>query len=322
MHHTFNLPEEQKLKYLQRPVNFKRLLIACVLAAQNGGIEVKQTRESSDLKIHLKGKTREGVDDVLTIGDRRSNIRMVNSLLHTLPGIKIVSEESIPEGNDDIIELLQIDRHIHDPEYATIPDDINLNLDDLVIWIDPLDATKEYSEGLTQYVTTMVCVAKHGEPIIGVVHQPFTPETYWASKFGIDKKLIQSKFSTNHSNKSSSLKIVISRSHKGDIENWKQLKSTFKNFTFLQSAGSGYKTLQLLKGEADLYLHKTYIKKWDLCAPNALIRFGSQGGVMTTLNGDKLDYGFQADTLNRDGIFATARNDLVKYKDMLPIDSD
>lgn len=239
---------------------------------------------------------------------------MVNSLLYTIPGIKVISEENLQ--NDDIIELLNVEKHLKSTEYSAIPDDIQLNLDDLVIWIDPLDATKEYSEGLTEFVTTMVCVARNGEPIIGVIHQPFESKTYWTSKFGIDKKLLN--FGSIDHQTNQSLRIIISRSHSGNVKNWLQKNPRLpKNLTIIEAAGSGYKTLQLLKDNADIYLHQTYIKKWDICAPNVLLRYSSKGGVMTTLNGVEIDYGFQTDVLNRDGIFATNRPDLIHWRDII-----
>lgn len=77
---------------------------------------------------------------------------------------------------------------------AELPD-INVPIDDLTLWIDPLDATKEYTEKLFQYVSVMICVAdKEGDAIAGVVYFPFTNKLYWAWKgYGVSENLASVK---------------------------------------------------------------------------------------------------------------------------------
>lgn len=40
-------------------------------------------------------------------------------------------------------------------------------------WVDPLDGTKEYTQGLLDHVTVLVGFAVGGRAVAGVVHQPF-----------------------------------------------------------------------------------------------------------------------------------------------------
>ena len=53
------------------------------------------------------------------------------------------------------------------------------------------------------------------------------------------------------------------------------------------------------------YLHKTKIKKWDICAGDALLRAG--GGMMTDWDGRDFEYGADSDPLNDKGVLAALR---------------
>ncbi|CAG0918683.1 unnamed protein product, partial [Notodromas monacha] len=160
-------------------VSLRSLLAVCVDAAVRGGNEVRKVRKLADLGQKSKGKTREGIDDPVTSGDLNSHRAMYSALVALYPGMSVVSEEhdvnTYDRGGPSSSWTSFLPGVI-----AGIPADEDLPLDELTVWIDPLDATKEYTENLLDYVTTMVCVARNGRPIAGVVHLPFQNETYWA----------------------------------------------------------------------------------------------------------------------------------------------
>lgn len=59
----------------------------------------------------------------------------------------------------------------------------------------------------------------------------------------------------------------------------------------------------MISGAADAYVHVTFIKKWDICAGNAIIN--AVGGKMTTLKGGLIDYSSAGSPGNEDGLLAT-----------------
>lgn len=45
---------------------------------------------------------------------------------------------------------------------------------------------------------------------------------------------------------------------------------------------------EIKQEKADVYIHVTHIKKWDICAGNAVLK--ALGGHMTTLTGTEISY--------------------------------
>ncbi|RWS26951.1 hypothetical protein B4U80_11461 [Leptotrombidium deliense] len=275
-------------------INLKHLLLAIIKVAEKGGHQVFKVRNSNDLKEKSKGETKEGVNVPLTRADIRSHQIMVNSLSLNFPGLKIVSEENHEEQDEDLGVITPIkiegDKQLFDDDIIHLPE-TKVPIDDLVVWIDPLDATKEFTEYLLGYVTTMVCVAQKGKPIMGVIHKPFskpTAQTYWAWFDNGMSNTIQQLLDSRNISDASNPRIIVSRSHGGDVHRIAK-KAFGDKVTVIPAGGSGYKTIELITGHADAYVHVTAIKKWDICAANAIMNT-VESGKMTTLNGESITY--------------------------------
>ena len=60
--------------------------------------------------------------------------------------------------------------------------------------------------------------------------------------------------------------------------------------------------MSLINESADLYLHTTKIKKWDICAPNAILN--NLGGKLTDRRGNLVNYE-NKEHVSVDGLIAT-----------------
>lgn len=275
-------------------VSLRGLLGVSLGLAESAGQLVKQVHESARLNALSKGKTKEGAVELRTDADLRSHRLIVGGLQKFHSGLKIISEE---HDADEGKEEWTADTSNYD-DLLGIPDE-NVPVSDVAVWVDPLDATQEFTENMLEYVTIMVCVAVKGRPVIGVIHEPFSKNTVW----GWVNKASSKNLNVVDPPPASQLhRIVVSRSHAGQVT---QIALTaFGNRTkVIPAGGSGYKTLQVIRGLADAYVHVTLIKKWDVCAPNAVL--STLKGVMTNLDGEPISYAAEADVVNRRGIVAT-----------------
>uniref|UniRef100_A0A673GPG3 inositol-phosphate phosphatase n=2 Tax=Cyprinidae TaxID=7953 RepID=A0A673GPG3_9TELE len=329
---------------LKSTVDLRELLALSMEAAVQGGREVKRIREDNTLEEKSKGKTKEGDSEKLTLGDLNSHRKMFYLIKNTYPYIQVNSEEHANAEGEATVWTRIIPEEI----LAKISGGKEVPAERITVWIDPLDATQEYTENLQKYVTTMVCVAVDGDPVIGVIHKPFTGHTVWGFVGEGSNVVPRASYNTNFP------KVIISRSHSGKVKSFVQV--AFGNNTEIIPAGGagvlstvrvifgpyvntpndlgplrsepnrdhlgrwseygslsakGYKVLALLdptdeeQDTADIYIHVTYIKKWDICAGDAILR--SLGGQMTTLKGEHIDY--SGTEGNKGGLLASIKTD-------------
>jgi 3'-phosphoadenosine 5'-phosphosulfate (PAPS) 3'-phosphatase len=46
-------------------------------------------------------------------------------------------------------------------------------MQDIAVWIDPIDGSKALADGDIEHVTNMIGITVGGRPIVGIIHKPF-----------------------------------------------------------------------------------------------------------------------------------------------------
>ena len=165
------------------------------------------------------------------------------------------------------------------------------------VWIvDPLDGTKEFIEGVPQFVVSIALVEK-GIPIIGVLHNPVTKETFHAAK-GRGAYLDRGQYRCSIKDSTRDMIILNSRSEtrRGLWEPYK------KHFKELRPIGSvAYKMGLTAIGKADIFATLRPKNEWDICAGTCLIN--EAGGKVINLNGKDITFNNQK-TLIEPGLIA------------------
>jgi inositol monophosphatase 3 len=165
--------------YVDETIKISELLAAAVQLAEAGGDKIVEIRKMDDKQIGqlTKGLTKEGRDEYVTLGDQLSHQLITSGFQKLWPRLQFRSEEK-----DSAVGVSHVKVDLVDSEISSVVRrDEAVAMDQVAVWIDPLDATQEYTEGeqnpeLLKYVTVMICIAVEGKPIAGVIHEPYAED--------------------------------------------------------------------------------------------------------------------------------------------------
>ncbi len=197
------------------------------------------------------------------------------------------------------------------PDYGWLSEetvDSSDRLDKDRVWVvDPLDGTKEFVEGVPHFVVS-VALVENGEPVVGVLFNPVTKETFTAAK-GAGAFLNDEPIRCATKDDVSDMVILNSRS-----ETRRGLWSPYDGtFGELRAIGSvAYKLGLTAAGKADIFASLRPKNEWDICAGNCIIN--EAGGKLIDLNNEQRLYN-QKNTLISPGLVAGEINAVDKtYK--------
>jgi len=180
------------------------------------------------------------------VGDRVANAFIMEALAYLRPEDAVLSEE---EASD--LSRLQSSR----------------------VWIvDPLDGTREYGEGRSDWAVH-VALAIDGRAAVGAVALP-----------GLGKSLCSATCPPPPAN-DGRLRMVISRT-RPPAEALAVAKALDAELIEMGSAGA--KAMAVVRGEADIYLHSGGQYEWDNCAPAAVAE--AAGLHVSRIDGSPLFY--------------------------------
>lgn len=277
-----------------------RLVSSSVTIANAAGTVICDVLNKGDLGIVQK----EHMKDLQTKADREAQLCIVSSLSKYFPNITIIGEEdeTVGSAGGKIVDISK-----ETAVSVTVPDKYcNIKEEEVVVWVDPLDGTSEYTQGLVDHVTVLIGIAVNGKSIAGIIHQPYynykNPEkklgrTIWGIVGGVVGGMELKTPPTDR------YIVTTTRSHASTTVN--EAISSVSPDEVLRVGGCGHKIMLLLEGLAHSYVFASPgCKKWDTCAPQAILE--AAGGCLTDIHGEILPYQASAPHRNSRGVLATA----------------
>jgi 3'(2'), 5'-bisphosphate nucleotidase len=205
----------------------------------------------------------------VTDADERSHAILLQAMAKLMPGVAVVSEEM-----------------------TTRPS----RLGDVFALIDPLDGTKEFVAGSSEY-TVNLAIIQDGEPVAGIVAVPAegliyrgrarqSAERLTMSRSGIIPEPAAVQPIKIRSAPGDGVVAVVSRSH---LDSATVALLDRLHVRHRMACGSALKFCRVAEGIADIYPRLATTCEWDVAAGHALV--AAAGGTVTLPGGGMLRYG-------------------------------
>jgi 3'(2'), 5'-bisphosphate nucleotidase len=205
----------------------------------------------------------------VTDADERSQAILLDAVARLMPGVAVVSEEM-----------------------AVRPS----RLGDIFVLIDPLDGTKEFVAGSSEYTVNLAIIRDH-QPVAGIVAVPAAGLVYRGRvRHGAERLAVSSCRDgtalaaahpiTVRTPQRGGVVAAVSRSH---LDPATVALLDRLHIGHRVACGSALKFCRIAEGTADIYPRLAPTCEWDVAAGHALV--AAAGGTVTHAHGGVLRYG-------------------------------
>eukprot|EP00958_Prasinococcus_capsulatus_P015060 scaffold1594_cov401-Prasinococcus_capsulatus_cf.AAC.43 len=334
-----------------------RALSLSIQLSERAGQIAREVAHDKTLGQVNKAKTGSTDLDPQTKADRDSEQLIVEAFSKYLPEATVIGEEGYTATNS--FDVPGLDSFLVAPWELDLGEELlrdegDPRSNEITIWIDPLDGTREYVEGmlyngalstsfvltgcyvhehagLRECVTVLIGIAVNGHAVAGVINQPFVGvegRTLWGgqgvgvwvhegSRWERARPLPMNRRGQERpsdADSGRSLIVATTRSHPGPKVEEGLNKMPVKEV--LRVGGAGGKVALILEGKADAWIYpQKGTKRWDTCAGEALLR--AVGGFVVSEHGNRYDYGslHKESPQNIDGVMAGMEYDLDTFRE-------